>query len=110
MNGLSLQLVLAFVSLIALQLTGVAWLPKTQGFTALVPTIGTLSVFGLSYWLMARMIQSGAKLSILIPLIATIVPMATVAIGVLLYGENPSFSRLALLGIACALIGAAARL
>jgi multidrug transporter EmrE-like cation transporter len=93
-----------------MQLAGVALLPRTEGFTNPIPTVGLLVIFGLSYWLFARMIHGGANLGIMIPLMSTIIPLATVAIGVLLYGERASVSRIGVLTTACVLVGIASRL
>jgi len=99
----------AFVLIIALQIVGIALLPRTLGLTRLIPTIGMYAAFGATYWIIARMIKAGVNLGILIPINAAVVPIATVIMGVLLYGESASPARLVLLGIACILIGAAAR-
>jgi hypothetical protein len=44
---------------------------------------------------------------VLIPLLATIVPLSSIAIGVLLYGESASWARIGTLVAACVLIGVA---
>jgi hypothetical protein len=54
------------------------------------------------------MYQSGAKLGIMSPLLAAVIPLGVIAIGVLMYHESASPMRIALLLAACGLIGAAA--
>jgi multidrug transporter EmrE-like cation transporter len=98
-----------FVALIVLQLVALTLLPRTQGFTNPGITAVMLTFLGVSYWLLARMIRSGANLGILIPLMSTIIPLATIAIGVLLYGESASGIRIGLLVCACVLVGIASR-
>ena len=110
MSGLTPSVAGSFALLIVMQLMGVALLPRTQGFTSLIPTVGLLVIFGLSYWLFARMIHAGANLGIMIPLMSTIIPLATVAIGILLYGESASLPRIGVLATACVLVGIASRL
>jgi multidrug transporter EmrE-like cation transporter len=109
MSGITPGLVSNLVGMVFLQLVGVALLPRTQGFTQLGPTIAVLTVFALSYWILARIVHSGASLGILIPLLATIMPLATVAIGVVMYGESASVVKIGLLATACTLIGIASR-
>jgi hypothetical protein len=56
-----------FVAATALQLTTVALLPGTKGFTAPLQTLECLGVFFLSLWMIARIAYDGASLGILIP-------------------------------------------
>jgi multidrug transporter EmrE-like cation transporter len=98
-----------FVLALALQLTAVALLPRTKGFTAPLQTLECLAVFAISLWMIARLIHNGATLGILVPLLNATIPMGAVAIGVLLYGESASPLKAAMLVIACTLIGLASR-
>jgi multidrug transporter EmrE-like cation transporter len=109
MTTITPNLVLTFIGLLICQLIGLTLLPRTQGFTNPGISALMLALFAVSYWLLARMIRSGANLGILIPLMSTIIPLATIAIGVVLYGESASGVRIALLICACALIGVASR-
>ena len=54
------------------------------------------------------MYQSGAKLGIMSPLLAAIIPLGVIAVGIFLYHESASPLRITLLLAACGLIGAAA--
>ena len=89
------------------QWIAVALLPHTEGFTRPIPTIGCSACFVFSAWAIARLTKSGADVSIVIPLIAAIIPLGAIPIGVLLYGEPASLLRIALLISACALVGVA---
>jgi multidrug transporter EmrE-like cation transporter len=109
MNTITPSLLLSFSAMIALQLGGVILLPRTEGFTNLGATAALLALFAISYWLLARIVHSGANIGIMIPIMSTIIPLATVAIGVLVYGESASVVRITLLVTACILVGVASR-
>jgi quaternary ammonium compound-resistance protein SugE len=105
-----LRTITPFVAALAGQLGAVALLPRTQGFTAPVPTMACISIFVFSIWMIARISHSGASLSILVPLLNAIVPLGAVSIGMVVYGETASFLKIGVLVIACTLIGVASRL
>ena len=110
MAGASVGLIITFTISLASQLLGVAMLPLTQGLTRPVPTlIGALG-FLIGTDLMARLVNSGVNLSVLIPLNSTAVPLASIAMGVLLFGDTLSVPKLAVLLAACSLIGFATKL
>ncbi|MDX6711953.1 MAG: small multidrug resistance pump [Blastocatellia bacterium] len=110
MAGASVGLIITFTISLAAQLLGTAMLPLTQGLTRPVPTlIGALG-FLIGTGLMARLVNSGVNLSVLIPLNSTAVPLASIAMGFLLVGDTPSGPKLAVLLAACGLIGVASKL
>jgi small multidrug resistance pump len=79
MAGASVGLIITFTISLAAQLLGTAMLPLTQGLTRPVPTlIGALG-FLIGIGLMARLVNSGVNLSVLIPLISAAVPLASIA-------------------------------
>jgi quaternary ammonium compound-resistance protein SugE len=100
----------AFLTLVTMQVAGVVILPRTEGFTKPGATVLVLAIFGLSYWLMARLIHSGANLGILIPFMGAAIPLATVVFGIVVYGEGASIARVSLLLFACVSVGVASRL
>jgi multidrug transporter EmrE-like cation transporter len=104
------RFILTFLALIAGQLTALAFLPKTQGFSNLAPTAACVGAFVFSVWMLARLSNSGMNLGILIPLVAAVVPLGGIIIGATLYGEHLSLPKLACLGASCFLIGAASRM
>jgi multidrug transporter EmrE-like cation transporter len=67
-------------------------------------------MFVLSVGLLSRVLSTGVNLSVLVPLMSAVTPLASIAIGVLLYGEAASLPKVFALFAACALIGVAARL
>jgi multidrug transporter EmrE-like cation transporter len=105
-----IRIIITFTISVAAQLLGTAMLPLTQGLTRPVPTlIGALG-FLIGTGLMARLVNSGVNLSVLVPLVSAAVPLASIAMGVLLFGDTPSVPKLALLLAACGLIGFATKL
>lgn len=108
MLGIPLRIYVLFLGSVAFQLLAMVLLPRTRGFTVLLPTLGCAALFTCGIWLIARMYVSGAKLGIMSPLLAAVIPLGVIAIGVLLYNESASPLRITLLLAACGLIGAAA--
>jgi len=103
-------LILSFAIAIVLQIAAASLLPATRGFTALIPTATCLVLFGVSFWMMARLTHGGVNLSIIAPIMAATVPLGAIAAGVLVYGEPAPAMRVGLLVSACALIGFASTL
>lgn len=96
-------------ALIAANVFALAVLPRTAGFTKPVPTLLCIVGFIVTAWALSRLVYSGVQLSILTPLAAAAIPLATIAIGIVVYGESASVQKIGLLVIACGLIGFAAR-
>jgi len=109
MGGISPGVLILFALAVLSQITAVGLMPRTAGFTELVPTLACASCFVLSVGLLARILATGVNLSILVPLMSAVTPLATVAIGLFVYGEPTSATKVGLLFGACALIGAASR-
>ena len=79
--------------------------PRTDGFTNLYWTAACLVIFAISYWCLAQMIDRGMPLSLLIPILAAVVPLAMIAVGVIIYKEAASGMKIMLLRLACGTIG-----
>ncbi len=105
-----IRIIITFTISVAAQLLGTAMLPLTQGLTRPVPTLVGALGFLIGTGLMARLVNSGVNLSVLVPLVSAAVPLASIAMGVLLFGDTPSVPKLALLLAACGLIGFATKL
>jgi multidrug transporter EmrE-like cation transporter len=105
-----IRIIITFTISVAAQLLGTAMLPLTQGLTRPVPTLVGALGFLIGTGLMARLVNSGINLSVLVPLVSAAVPLASIAMGVLLFGDTPSVPKLALLLAACGLIGFATKL
>jgi multidrug transporter EmrE-like cation transporter len=108
-SGLKLQSVAIFALQVLMQLTAIVLLPPSKGFTKPFPTIGCSLAIVASVYLLARLVNSGTNLSTLIPMAATVVPLASMAMGILIYGETPSVVKVVLLGFACLIVAVAGR-
>lgn len=109
MHPLSLSFAAFFIMAAVGQIAGIGLLPKTQGFTNIGYTLLALLMFTISFASMSRMLYSGVNLSSLVPILASIVPLSSIVVGVLLFGEIVTIPRACLLVIACCCVGLAAR-
>jgi small multidrug resistance pump len=107
--ALTLQTIAIFLVSVCFQVLGAAMLPASKGFTSVGPSLVCVGSFAIALWLLARLIATGAELSILIPFSSTLTPLASVAVGVLVYGESINAMKGILLVIACGLVVVAAR-
>ena len=105
MSNLLSSVVFMFAVSIVFQVFGIAMLPLTKGLTQPMPTLGLAVGFLVGIGLMARLIHSGVSLSMLIPIMAATVPLASIVLGVVVYGEVASLAKIAMLVTACGLIG-----
>ena|SRR5580692_5642013 len=96
-----------FAAAVIAQVISIAALPRTLGFSSLAYTLTCLIAFDLSLWMCARLLQGGTNLGLLIPAMSAVVPLASVAVGIVVYHEPASVPRIALLITACGLIGVA---
>ncbi|ARR55966.1 hypothetical protein [Rhizorhabdus wittichii] len=104
---MNITIILFMILSIAFQVVGIALVPTTSGFTNPIPTLLSLASFCLGVFFMARISQAGVNLSFFIPLLAAGIPMASIAVGILLYGEPASLAKIGTLLTACTLIGVA---
>jgi multidrug transporter EmrE-like cation transporter len=95
------------VFLVATQILAASLLPRTAAFTNVYWTVGCLGTYAASIWSLSYFIHAGIPLGILIPLLAALVPLGTIAVGVVFYGETASVLKIALLCSSCGLIGVA---
>lgn len=109
MLGLSAKIIATFGVSLVFQLAALSLLPKTQGFTNIVYTVVFMTLYTIAFAAMARLIQSGANLSVVLPLFSAVVPLVTVALGIFIYGESASLQKVAMLVVACVLVGLASR-
>jgi multidrug transporter EmrE-like cation transporter len=105
--GIPVQTVLLFAVIIITQIIGGIFLPRTDAFRNIPWTVACLGTYLLSFYLMSLMISRGMPLSLLLPLMAALVPLAMVGVGVWLYGEPASFAKIGWLVAACGAIGVA---
>ena len=102
---LSLKVILSFLLSIAMQIGMISLLPASSGYTKPLPTLCCIFLINISIWLLARIVASGVQLSILIPLSATLTPLAAIGIGIFVYGEPAPVLKMILLLSAAGLIG-----
>lgn len=108
MPSFAIPIILQFCVAVVANVAALGFMPATAGFTRLGPTMACIGLFVLNIWMLARLIQGGAPLSILAPVMAAVIPLTTIAIGVLVYGENSAPFRIVLLLGACVLAASAA--
>ena len=68
---------LSFLEAVAGQLIGMIILPRSLGFTNLIPTIACLLRIDFGVWMLARLAQQGVGLGVLVPLNAAVLPLAS---------------------------------
>lgn len=90
---------------VVFQVIGLSLMPLTKGLTELVLSIGCGIAFLAGLGLMARLLNSGINLGILLPFMAAIVPLCAIAVGIIFYGESASLTKLSLLVSACLVVG-----
>ncbi len=105
LNSLWLLFGLAITS----NILALALLPRTQGFTSAGMTATCLLLFSVNLWALSRILYKGMDLSLLVPIMTAVIPLATIGIGVIAYAENASLTKLGLLVVACGLIAIAAK-
>jgi multidrug transporter EmrE-like cation transporter len=96
-----------FLFLIVSQIIATSLLPRTVGFTDLQWTIACLGVYAVSLWSLAHIIHKGMPLSLVVPILAAVVPLASIAVAVVFYKEAASLFKIVLLCSACGVIGLA---
>jgi multidrug transporter EmrE-like cation transporter len=102
--------IVTFLVSVALQIVTMSLLPLSRGYTVLWPTLCVIAAINIAVWLFARIVASGAQLSILIPLSATLIPLCVIAVAIFVYGEPAPVLKILLLVAASVLIGIASGL
>jgi multidrug transporter EmrE-like cation transporter len=105
--GISVKVIAFFIFIVITQIGGSSMLAKTDGFRSPVWTAACLATYFFSFWAMAAVIRQGMPLSLLIPLMTAVIPLAVICIGVFAFGEAASFTKIAVLGAACVAVGLA---
>lgn len=86
------------------QVVGASLLPKTHGFLDMKWTVASLSCFDISLGMIAILVRNGFALSILVPLLSGMAPLAISIIASVFWGESGSASKITLLVVACGII------
>jgi multidrug transporter EmrE-like cation transporter len=100
-GALSPATILLLLSSVTCQVAGLVLLPVTRGFTAPLPTLGSIAGFVVGLGLLARMSHNGVDIGVIVPLTSTLIPLCVIAAGVFLYGESASLMKICLLVVAC---------
>lgn len=108
LEAIPLRPILMVAAVTITQIAGVTLLVKTVGFRDPMWTAACLGVYVVSLFLLAETLRQGMALSLLMPILAALVPLASIAIAVLFFREQASWMKIGLLSSACVLIGAAA--
>lgn len=107
MFGVPVQTIVMFALIIITQIIGGIFLPRTDAMRNLPWTAACLGTYLFSFYLMTVVISRGMPLSLMLPLMAAIVPLAMVGVGVFMYGEPASLAKIGWLVAACCAIGVA---
>ena len=105
MITLTPTIIMMLAASVVFQVIGLSLMPLTKGVTQLAPSIACALAFMAGLGLMARLLNSGVNLGILLPFMAAVVPLCAIAVGILFYGESASMVKLSLLVSACLVIG-----
>jgi multidrug transporter EmrE-like cation transporter len=110
MRSLGLVAIVYLVVSVICQVVGLSLLPATQGFMKPYSTIAVSVCYFVGLGLMARLIHDGVNISVLLPFLAALIPLAMIAVGMIVYGETASPIKLVLLIVASGLVGFASTL
>lgn len=106
-EGMTLRAAVLFAVVVAGQIGGSTLLGFTSAFTRPGWSIACALAYAVSLYSLAVLIKEGAPLSLLMPLLAAVVPLGTIVMALTILGEPASWTRVALLCLSCLVIGAA---
>lgn len=109
-DSLSVSDLTIFAALIACQVLAISLLPKTDAFADVNWTALCIGVNIVSIWMMSFIVKSGISLSIMIPIMAALVPLAIILVDLLIYKQVASVLKIFMLCGACMIIGVASAL
>jgi multidrug transporter EmrE-like cation transporter len=107
---ISLSAILLLIVAVISQIAGATFLSLSNGFTNPLYSIASCLCAVVALAVMARLIYSGLRLSMIFPLVSALIPLRTIAIGVIFNGDPASFGRITVLVLACVAIGASSYL
>lgn len=106
MPAILVNSILVLIAIVT-QAAGASLLPATRGFTAPWPTLAVIVSYMIGLICMARLMQGGMNLSVVIPIMTATIPLAILAVAFLVYHEPASLLRIALLLTATIIIAIA---
>ncbi len=107
-DPLPIRAIIMVTLVVITQVIGSTMLVKTVGFREPAWTAACLATYAVSFFILAETIRQGMALSLIMPILAALVPLATIIVAVTVLHEQASWLRLGMLSGACLLIGAAA--
>jgi quaternary ammonium compound-resistance protein SugE len=108
LENLPLRAIVMVTLVTVTQVAGATMLAKTSGFRDPLWTVACLATYAVSLYLLAETIRQGMALSLIMPILAAVVPLASIVLAVTFLGEQASWLQLGILAVACLLIGFAA--
>lgn len=109
MSTLSLPIIAAFAFTIVGQAIGLSLIPATRGFTAIWPTIACILSFVLSFGVFARLVNKGVQLSLLTAIVTVTLQLVVVVVGIIVYHQPASLTKIALLLGAAVIVAVASQ-
>ena len=106
-EGITFRAVALFIVVALGQVGGSVLLAYTSGFTKPGWSLLCALMYVVSLYSLATLIKEGAPLSMMMPLLAALVPLCTIALAVAVLGESASWARIGLLSLSCGVIGLA---
>ncbi|MEZ5743599.1 MAG: hypothetical protein R3D89_07705 [Sphingomonadaceae bacterium] len=106
-EGLTARVIVLFVIVALGQVGGSIMLGYTAAFTRPGWSIACALTYAVSLYCLAVLLRGGAPLSMLMPLLAAVVPIAAMLLAGPLLGEAISWPRMGLLTLACVIVAAA---
>jgi quaternary ammonium compound-resistance protein SugE len=107
--AISARAIVLFVVVVLGQIGGSVMLARTAGFTSPGWSLLCAATYVVSLYCLALLLHEGAALSLLMPLMAAVVPMGAILLAVFWLGESASWLRLGLLTLSCAVVAVACR-
>ncbi len=107
LSQISMRVVAMVAFVVVTQVLGASLLVKTEGFRNMAWTAACLAIYAVSLYALAETIRQGMALSLVMPILAALVPLATIAVALIVFKEQASWLRLGMLSGACLLIGVA---
>lgn len=99
-----------FAGSVIFQIVALWIMPLTKGLTQPLYSLYWVVAFLVGVGLLARLVGSGANLSTVLPAMAAVIPLCTIANGILTYKESASMLKVGLLCASCVMVGVASSL
>lgn len=105
--GLTVRAVVLFAIVVIGQIAGSVTLGMTAGFTRVGWSLLCAAAYVASLYALALLLKEGAPLSVMMPLLAAVVPIGAMVLAITVLGESASWARLGLLLASCGIVALA---